>query len=204
MLRQLVECFQDRVELPIEIEEIRDSIVNLGIQDKIVFSAEDLDTGTLRGALYQWRESAGVYTDPVWTTLIVYPVNETIERQRVICAKELIHLFDAQVVRTNTPEMVEQLAKKVVGPFETPSTNPSDLMASMDKLAQYQSLNLLLPLAARRLARKKIEAGEVDMAQVSEWAAIPIEETVLVLNDHWDKFSELLIAIGNGEMVVPD
>lgn len=200
MLRRVVEAFQDRVDLPIEVEEIRDLVVTLGIQDKIIFSPEDLDSGVLRGAFYQWRESSGVYSDSTWTTLIVYPENEPIEWQRVICAKELIHLFDAEPVKTKTGEMVDQLARKIVGPFETRATSPSDLMASVDKLAQYQSFNLLFPLAARKIAREKLSRSEATYEDIATWSVLPLEVVMLVLDDHWDKLSEVLVAIGNGEL----
>lgn len=199
MLRTLVERFQDRVDLPIEIDEIRDALVESGVQDRIVFSDEKLDTGRLRGAYYQWREHTTPYAVPRWTTLIVYPSNEDITWQRAICAKELVHVCDRQIVKTQTAEMVEQLAKKIVGPFETRSAGPADLMATVDKLAQYQGLNLLFPLAARRIARARIASGEKTLEEIADWAVVPVEYAALVLGDNWDKISELLTVIGNGD-----
>ena len=55
-MKRILQKFENRTDLPIEIEEIRDAIVGLGIQDQIIFSDEDLDTQTLRGFIYQWRE----------------------------------------------------------------------------------------------------------------------------------------------------
>jgi hypothetical protein len=199
MLRRLVERFQDRTELPIEIEEIRDALIDLGVQDKIIFSPEELDTGTLRGAYYQWCEHRAAYGEPVLTTLIVYPKNEDITWQRAICAKELVHVCDKQIVKTQTAEMVEELAQKVVGPFETRTATPADLMATVDKLAQYQGLNLLFPVAARRLARAKIAAGERSYAEIAQWACIPENYARLLLEESWDALNELLTAIGNGD-----
>jgi hypothetical protein len=199
MLRRLVEKFQDRTELPIEIEEIRDALIELGVQDKIIFSDEDLDTSRLRGAYYQWCEHHSPYGEPVLTTLIVYPTNEDTDWQRAICAKELVHVCDKQIVKTQTPDMVEELALKVVGPFETRSATPADLMAAVDKLAQFQGLSLLFPLAARRIARERIASGERTFEQEAKWAGIPVEYARLVLDESWDKLSELLTSIGNGE-----
>lgn len=199
MLRRLVERFQDRTKLPIEIEEIRDVLIDLGVQDKIIFSPELLDTGILRGAYYQWCEHAAAYGEPILTTLIVFPANEDLAWQRAICAKELVHVCDKQIVKTQTPEMVEELAQKVVGPFETRSATPADLMAAVDKLAQYQGLNLLFPAAARKLARAKIASGEKTYEEIADWASIPEQYARLVLEESWDALSELLTAIGNGE-----
>ncbi|MEE9388530.1 MAG: hypothetical protein V3U96_07955 [Paracoccaceae bacterium] len=204
MLRQLVKKFQGVVDLPIEIGEIRDAVVECGIQDQIVFSAEELETGTLRGVFYQYTRRAGVYADPEFHTLIVYPENEDPIWQRVICAKELIHVCDKQIVRTNTDQEVIELANKVVGPFETESTEITDLMAATDKLAQYLALNLLFPKAARDLARGRIEADKKTREEIADWVQIPVEHVFLMLSEEWDTMSEFLVAIGNGEFATKE
>ncbi|SMX29396.1 hypothetical protein TRP8649_03530 [Pelagimonas phthalicica] len=198
MLRALIEKFQDCVMLPIEIDEIRDAIIELGVQDKIIFSGEDLDTGVLKGAFYQWYESSGMYAESTWTTLIVYPDGEPIEMQRVICAKELIHICDKAIARTHTPELIDKLAKKVLGPFESPDTSSADLMATIDKLAQYQGLDLLLPKAAREIARDKISKGLLTPSDVAEAAVMPLSQTLLVLDESWEDISSFLCTISNG------
>jgi hypothetical protein len=199
MLRRLVERFEDRTDLPIEIEEIRDVLIELGVQDKIIISAEHIDTSKLRGAYYQWREAPAPYAEPVWTTLIVYPAGEDITWQRAICAKELVHVCDKEVVKTNTPEMVLELAEKVVGPFETRMATPADLMASVDKLAQFQALNLLFPRQARKEAKARIASGQSTVEVEADWAVIPVEYALLVLGENWDSLSDLLTSIGNGD-----
>lgn len=199
MLRKLVEMFEDRVELPIEIDELRAAVVDLGIQDKIIFSAEELDTGILKGAYYQWHESPGPYADPTWTSLIVYPEGVDVAWQRVICAKELIHVCDQQVVKARSADAVDGLARKLVGPFEGTSSDLLDILASTDKLAQYQSLNLLFPLAARKLARKRIAEQTMTPDEIADWAVLPLEQISLMLDEDWDRLSEILVAIGNGD-----
>lgn len=198
MLRELVKVFQDRINLPIEIDEVRDEIIDLHVQDKIIFSSKEMDTGKLRGVIYQWHESAGMYAEATWTTLIVYPSEETVSWQRAICAKELVHVCDRQVVKTTTPEMVEQLARKILGPFETNSPAAADVMAAMDKLAQYQFIDLLFPKAARELARQKIAKGDHTEASIADWVMIPEEHVKMALSENWEEISEVLVLLGNG------
>ena len=190
-MRKLLQRFENRIDLPIEIDE-------MGIQDKIVFSDENLDTGVLRGVFYQWREHGGVYGEPISTTLILYPKAESLPWQRLICAKELVHVCDKQIIKTQTPEMIEKLAEKIIGGFQDHFEGPADLMATMDKLAQYQGLNFLFPLAARKLAREKIAAEEQTIEQIADWAAIPIEQAQYSIPEAWDTLSELILRIGNG------
>lgn len=204
MLRELVEHFQDRVELPIEIDEVRDAIIASGVQDTITFACEPMDTGILRGVLYQWHEHPGMYAEPSFVSLIVYPSGEPIEWQRAICAKELIHICDRQIVRTKTPELVKQLAEKVVGPFETSDTGIADFMASMDKLAQYQCIDLLFPKAARAIALERINEGVHTIESIANWAVLPEEHIALALSDKWEAISEMLISLGNGDHAKQD
>ncbi len=200
MLRELVEKFQNETELPIEVDQLRDAVVELGFQDTIIFSAGEMDEGTLRGVFFQYTIRAGVYAEPELVTLIIYSKSEEAPWQRVICAKELIHVCDKQIVKTNTEQEVIELANKVVGPFESGPSQITDLMAATDKLAQYQSLNLLFPKAARDIAKARIAAGSHTTRSVADWAQIPEENVILMLSDDWDALSELIIAIGNGEI----
>lgn len=53
-LAKLVEDFSVYTELPIEIEAVKTAIINLGIQDEIVFCPDDkMDVTVLRGIYYR-------------------------------------------------------------------------------------------------------------------------------------------------------
>lgn len=199
MLRSLVEAFQDEVNLPIEIDEIRNEIIRQGFQDRIIFFAGNLNTDQLRGTFTQWTEHNGVYAEPELVTLIVYPSTEDAHWQRLVCAKELVHVCDMQIAKTKTPEAIEELAERLLGRFEDNKDDEADLMASVDKLAQFQGLNLLFPKAARALARSKIASGEKSIEDIVDWVALPRQFVELALTDIWERFSELLITFGNGE-----
>ena len=194
-MKRILQKFENRTDLPIEIEEIRDFIVELGIQDRIVFCAEDLDTAILRGVIYQWRQSNSVYGEPIWTTLIVYPSSMAQDWQRAICAKEMVHIFDSQIVKTVNSEMIEGLAKKVVGPLEIDADSPESLMATVDRIAEFQAINLLFPRAARILARTKISSDEMTIREISEWASIPEHFVKIALDPKWEYLSSILVSL---------
>ncbi len=196
-MKRILQKFENRTDLPIEIEEIRDFIVELGIQDRIIFCAEDLDTAILRGVIYQWRQPSSVYGEPIWTTLIVYPCSMAPDWQRAICAKEMVHIFDSQIVKTVNPEMIEGLAKKVVGPLEIDAESPESLMATVDRLAEFQAVNLLFPRAARTLAHTKISSNEMTVREISEWASIPEHFVQLALDPKWEDISSILDSLSS-------
>lgn len=131
--------------------------------------------------------------------MIVYPKDESIQWQRAICAKELVHVFDKQVFRTQTPEMIEQLAEKIVSASYGNGESPADLVATIDRFAEYQWMSLLFPAAARRLAREKLSRKEITIEEIADWVMIPEQYVRLVLDESWEKISEHLMSFTSGE-----
>ncbi|WP_439543273.1 hypothetical protein [Hyphomicrobium sp.] len=119
LFKKLISEFADRSEVPVEIDEIRDAIVKLGMQDEIVFIGNDVDPGQIWGAIYQYTKAIAVYSPPEFHTIIGYNTRLPIPWQRVVCCKELVHLFDRKEERTNTPEHVKELAEKILGPMSS-------------------------------------------------------------------------------------
>jgi hypothetical protein len=70
------------------------------------------------------------------------------EWQRLVCAKELIHVMDGNAEKTNTSDELQGLIDKIIGPLSTEDFGLADLMAAKDKLAIYQALGVIFPDAA--------------------------------------------------------
>lgn len=192
-LTRLVAAFTQARELPIEIPEVRDVVVSFGIQDKIICIPEASDPGKCRGVYYQFTTRDGVYADPILTSLIVYSGNLDVPWQRVICAKEMIHIMDAQAEKTRTQEEVQGLLDKLLGPLSTEDYGLADLMAAVDKLALYQSLIFLFPDLARDDARAQIAAHTRTPEQIAVWAALPLPLSNLVIGDDWPDLKKILL-----------
>lgn len=186
MLKELVENFANQTDLPVEIQEIVECIQKLGLQDEIYLFPVDSDPTKFRGVFKQFRIRGGVYADDQWVTHIAYTKNVPLEWQRVICAKELVHLFDPHTAQTDTEEEVSQLLDKLVGPLSTEDYGFADLQAVKDRLALYQCLPLLLPAASLEIARKAVKDGTLTPAEVADRAVIPIEFANLMLSEHWE------------------
>jgi hypothetical protein len=193
MFSRLVEYFSETTELPIEIPDIRTKIVEFGIQDEIIFFPQDMDPGKLRGVYYQYTTRNAVYGDAILCSLIVYSSRLSIEWQRVVCCKELIHILDGQAERTKTPEEVLGLVDKLLGPLSTEDFGIADFMAAKDRLALYQALALLFPAAARREAVQRLASGEDDIESIAEWACLPIALARVVMSDDWPELSSGLL-----------
>jgi len=193
MFRKLVEEFENITKLPIEIPEICQAIVKLGAQEKVFISPEEMDTGKLKGVFYQYTERSGVYSEPERVTIIVYPANVSLEEQRAICAKELVHLCDKQVRKVKEPGQVRDLVSKLLGPSRSNGIDFADAIAATDILAQFQAMSLLFPKAARLIARQKIASGERTLEDIYKLVCAPTTLIDMMLGPEWDAISETLI-----------
>ena len=118
-LRHLIEALAHIDRLPVEINEVRDHLIKLGIQDEIIFSPEDMDPARVRGVLYKYTTHPGMYAPPDLVSLIVYSSRLSLEWQRVVCSKEIVHIFDPPAESAKTPEEVQEFLDKLLGPLST-------------------------------------------------------------------------------------
>lgn len=188
--KKLISEFATRNEVPVEINEIRDAVIKIGMQDKIVFIGKSVDTQKIWGAIYQYTTHSSPYAQPDLHTIIAYNTDLPVPWQRVVCCKELVHIFDRKEERTNTPEHVVELAEKILGPMSSEDFGFGDVMALKDKIALYQSLPLLFSNAARDAAISAISAGRKTEKSVAEAAALPVSLVKLMLSDEWPAIAE--------------
>jgi hypothetical protein len=185
MFAKLLSSYHIRENLPVDVQEVaRFLIEKCGCQDSIIFHPEVMEIGALRGMYLQYTTRPGVYAAPELETLIIYPSNEPPEWQRMICAKELIHVCDGKSARTNSAQEVDDLIDKLLGPLSTDDYGLADLMASVDRIALYQALAILFPWGAREIALAKIANGVTEQ-QIASWAELPMSLVKLVLSEAW-------------------
>ena len=164
----------------------------MGCQDEIYLFPADCDPTLVRGVFRQFRYRKTLYGEPTWVTHIAYSKNVPVEWQRVICAKELVHIFDPDSTKTDTDEEVNGLLDKLVGPLSTEDYGMADLQAAKDRLALYQCLPLLLPKASLDIAREQVRTGQKTEQEVADWALIPLRLVSLMLSEHWENLNGAL------------
>lgn len=199
LIKHLAKNFEGRVKLPIEIPEIRDAVIALGVQDEIVYCGEDMDPALCRGTFYQFTRKVAPYAPPDLVSLIVYSSQLDIPWQRVVCCKETVHVLDKAEGRTNKPADVIALAEKLLGPLSNEDYGLADVMAATDRIALYQGLAILFPPSARLVALKKIEKAKTEeetkaaLVQIAQWASIPLPLVGLTLADGWPNLREQIL-----------
>jgi hypothetical protein len=194
-LLRVLKHFESVQELPIEIPEIRDVILAMGFQDSIVFvPCQKMDPAKLRGAFYQYTTHPGIYAAPEFRTLIVYSAKLAKDWQRLVCAKELIHVLDGKAEKTKTEDELQGLIDKLIGPLTTEDFGLADIMAAKDKLAIYQALAVLFPDAARTDALTQKKAGK-STEDIADQASIPPRFVELVLREEWPSLKNDICAV---------
>lgn len=187
MLKTIIDGLKGRTALPIQVSEIAAAITHAGCQDIIYFKGIDGENPAhIHGAFWRYTRRPGVYADPEYIALIPYNLNDTLAWQRVTCCKEMVHLFDSNLERTDKAEEVVELLDRLLGRMSTDDFGVVDLMAGKDKLALYYSLPLLLPKAALELARADVAAGRKTADQVASDAGMPLGLVEMMLNAEWD------------------
>jgi hypothetical protein len=187
MLKRIIDGLKSRTALPIQVSEISDAITRSGCQDIIYFKGIDGENPThIHGAFWRYTRRPGVYADPEYIALIPYNLNDTLAWQRVTCCKEMVHLFDSDLERTDKAEEVVELLDRLLGRMSTDDFGIVDLMASKDKLALYYSLPLLLPKAALDIARADVSEGRKTAEDIALEVGMPLGLVRLMLNSEWD------------------
>jgi hypothetical protein len=196
LFKNLQAKFDGRTDVPIEIDEICAALVQMGYQDDIRVVGEEMDTSQLLGTYVQFTEpSGGMYSEPRLVSLIVYPTNVDPVIQRIICAKELVHVCDAHVSRTNNPQDIVDLAQVLTG-RATPGNEPRMTMkVAADVMAQQKGLMLLFPKAARVIARQQFREGSTTLRDLSELLQLPEETVEDMLEEDWDTLADLVSKI---------
>lgn len=192
-IKKLESVFATRREVPIEIPEVCDEIVRLGIRDKIIICREPMNPAQCKGLYYRWEEHKAVYGDPEQVSLIVYTSEVDVSWQRVICCKELIHILDSPAELVRTDDEVDALLEKLVGPLSNDNFGFADFVASKDRLALYQSLPILFPAAARVDALNLIAQNRATVHSLASQLSLPEGFVRLVLSPDWPKIADGLV-----------
>lgn len=178
--------------LKYKIFDICDALKQMGYQDEIHVVPRDMDTSKLRGAYYQWTERSGVYSEPRLVSLVVFPEASPPYEQRVICAKELVHVCESNVTKAKNADEVMAIAATLCG-HAPDSMSPSvSLKAASDIIAQAQALTLLFPRAARIIVRQMIQDGKMDRCDLHKLVCVPQALVEQLLDEEWERVADAL------------
>ena len=194
-LRKLLEFFSHQTELPIPIDDVVEKIVEFGIQDKISYVGVEIDTGVLRGQIVRsvWRP--GVYAEPEYLADIYYAKNQSIEWQRLVVCKELVHLFDDTAALTRSQDELDHLMKMIAISPELQFQKNDGFKVQIDKIATLYAVCILFPKTARDALIEPYQQGLISAEDIGRIAEIPEKYIPLVMLDEWNALYEELMTL---------
>lgn len=181
----LIRHFADREQLPVDVNDVLAALKEHGVEDNIEFVGVDLDPDILQGLIKVFHVRHTVYGEPERYANIYYHRGHSIDWQRLICCKELIHLLDPEHAHTKTAEEIAVLAEKIGLPPEMQDPLADGIAANLDRMAEFRAAAVLIPWAARELLMQPYKEGRITAADIARLADVPRKYVGFVMHDMW-------------------
>lgn len=176
---------------PIRVtKDIVPKVIEITSQDRVYFTPVDLDREVSLGHIKQYRESQGVYGEPLWISDIRYAADLNICWKRFVCCKELMHVFDSKAEQSDTSDKFRKLLSELESP---PLLEQASEMYFSENRTKWKALAVLCPLPVRDSILKRREAGALPADyDVALELRIPEVVVTTILGDDFVKVVEFL------------
>jgi len=189
----LIQKFDTRRMVPIEVEEVADFIRGLGVKDEIYFWDAEISPATLQAAITHWE-----YPDDKGNTTTVADIHTSRDlppyEKRLAEVKEMLHILDPEHYRVNTIENVRSLIEKIVLPQELVDWQNDGIHANSDRAATIHAVAVLFPWETREHLIAPFKAGKITLTDIADLVALPVEYVVVVMSDFWPTYHDAMIA----------
>lgn len=177
---------------PILLEGVLDEQVKrLSAQDELWYVPVELDTDVSLGHIKQYRVPNCVYDqDPTNVTEIRYDRGLDVPERRFVCCKELMHAFDSDAEKTNTPEKFEQLLDEIENPLPAGLASP---MYLSEEKAKWMAILVLCPKPVRDKFKPQFEADELSAYDIALELQIPEVLIGWIMSDSYDTVYDVLV-----------
>lgn len=201
----LIAAFEDRISVPIDLNEVAKWLLDRSIQDEINFVPADLDTGVIRGFLRRFRRRNGGWDmDPTEVSNIHYDREQGPMWINLVCAKELLHILDA--ARCTSREEYERLTRSLALPNELKYLLDAPDFALVDKMGDLPASALLLPKATRELLLPAYNAKILTDDAIAELVMMPAQHVRAVMAPEWPMIYDIIMSkrtVDTGEEELP-
>jgi len=191
---KLINFFSSFTKLPIYAEDVRDHIVDLGIQDIIEFRPMDADPSKLLGLFFRYRVSSAPYSPTDNHSIIFYNGNVSPDEQNFICCKELMHVFDDSLKAAVTTEaqldgLLSYLFK------EAPNPSQMSISGILDRAAEYAALAVMFPEDVRDKFVEALSNRTMTEKEIALELGVPEKHVGELLSERWGKMLGMLRAL---------
>lgn len=193
-LRSLVEFFSAGTRLPIDPTDVANKATSLGFHDEINFVGVEMERPqALKGMFRSYVRPTGVYAEPIVCADIYYDRRLTRDWMRLVCCKEVLHVFDNRHQQTHTRDEVAKLIGDISTGILGGSIEGWGLHGLSDKLALFQALAILFPLDAREALLPAFQNKTLTLADLAAAADLPAEFVAVIMHDDWVSVHEMIL-----------
>lgn len=191
--KALVDSFAGTEDLPVRINDVLAWIRTSTDYKDIRLHPVDRGKKAFRGACRRISVPKGpAYSgDFDIVTQIIYAKTLPEEWKRLVICKELLHIFDPQGQRVNTPEAVTKLITSIIAPE---LKGLPFLPALNDQLGAFKAMAVLLPRAARLKLQRAYETEHRSVTEIASFASLPPTYVEIWLREG-EQLEELLCQI---------
>lgn len=178
---------------PVSLASIVQELRIRGIEDEIRFARDGgLNPQILRGYLYRVEHQADNGISYVST---ITHAQMSAGEERLVCAKELIHILDPDRIRVSEPGKLTDLCKKIVLPPEFVSLVEEEedhIAADID--AFLEAMAILFPLQLRNRLYADYMSKRISIEWIADKVELHTDCVKSVMNGFWPQIVEILIA----------
>jgi hypothetical protein len=182
-LKQLFEIYDCYETLCIEINDIRDQILEFGVQDEINFHFVQMDEEIVRGFLHRYTVRDKVYGEPKHISDIYIAESLDEDWKRVVAAKELLHILDTEKTSAQSVAAVDALLENLSLPPEVRGDSYSSVN---DHVMLISAIAILVPKECRKIIRRLHSDNGLDLNTIAQFANIPHRFTNMLLSENFD------------------
>jgi hypothetical protein len=186
LVEKLLAHFDDYTTLPIDVNDVRERLIEMGVQDEILFHFVKMDSRKIRGILHRYIKHARPYAEPTFCSDICIAEDQGEESdawQRLVAVKEMLHISDCENLTAASEDAVDNLFVAFALPPDVRDPEITDKRSVLnDRMRTYIALAILIPRACRDHLRQLYPQKLSDL-DVALMAMVP-ERYIPLIMDH--------------------
>lgn len=180
----------------VQVGDVRDQIVEWGFYDSIPISPFDKNPDDLLGTMVELSVPVPPpYASDRTAYAVRFNQNVSLNWQRLICVKELVHSLDPVQLKVGSKIQLDAMLKQML--LEDRDLAIENLPALYEDVAVFQALAILCPEEVREVLYTECRAigGEPDYQGVARRFQIPVAMAFVVMTPNWLGFRNRLAGV---------
>ena len=178
----IYEHFSCYTKIPVRLDDIKDHVLEAGPVDEIIRYPIDFKEYIITGGVRIFRSLGAPYEPGKIIAHIGYPRQMPEPWQRIVTAKELLHLIDPPNARSSTQVAVNQLITELTN---LAAAKAIGLPTHVDLQNNMLALVVLAPRDALSDLRPLYKKGALSEQQIANMLGIPVAYAHWALTDEW-------------------